>query len=126
MNFYAGASPILALGQIMVGALFIIMLFKNIKVWDFNVKRVGELLPMPKVVLVTGFIIQTIGGLLVIFDYRADVGAIMLIVFSLAATAMFHRFWTMDDPLRRNYHMLLFSSNIALFGALLMIYALAA
>ena len=125
MNFYAGEDPILAIGQILVGVLFIIMLFKNIKVWDFNVQRVGEILPFPRLVLVVGFIMQTVGGILVIVDYRADIGAILLIIFSIAATAMFHRFWTMEDPMRRTYHMLLGTSNIALLGALLMIYALA-
>ena len=125
MRFYEGADPILALGQILVGGYFIAMLIKNFRLWDYNVGRIGETLPFPAVVLVTGFVIQGIGAALVVLDIHADVGAVLLMIFTVAATALFHRFWSMEDPMRQTYHMLLLSSNVALFGALLMIFALA-
>ena len=125
MRFYEGADPVLAIGQILIGGFFITMLIKNFRLWDFNVGRIGETLPFPAVVLVGGFVIQGIGAVLVLLDIHADAGAVLLMIFTVAATALFHRFWSMPDPMRRTYHMLLLSSNVALFGGLLMIFALA-
>ena len=125
MRFYEGADPVLAIGQILIGGFFITMLIKNFRLWDFNVGRIGETLPFPAAVLVGGFVVQGIGGGLVLLDIHADAGAVLLMIFTVAATALFHRFWSMPDPMRRTYHMLLLSSNVALFGGLLMIFALA-
>ena len=125
MRFYEGADPVMAIGQILIGGFFITMLIKNFRLWDFNVGRIGETLPFPAAVLVGGFVVQGIGVVLVLFDIHADAGAVLLMIFTVSATALFHRFWSMPDPMRRTYHMLLLSSNVALFGGLLMIFALA-
>lgn len=125
MRFYEDTDPVLAIGQILIGGFFIAMLIKNFRIWDYNVQRIGETLPFPAAVLVAGFVIQAIGAVLVILDIHADIGAVLLMIFTIAATSLFHRFWSMEDPMRRTYHMLLLSSNVALFGGLLMIFALA-
>lgn len=109
------------LGQMLIGVFFLIMIVKNIRVWDFNMERTGAILPFPAVALIINFILQFVSALTLLADYYDHVGAIVLIVLTIMATAMFHRFWRMDDPLRRTYHMLLFTNNIAIVGALVMI-----
>ncbi len=58
---------------------------------------------------------------MVALDWHTDIGAIILSVFTLLASAIFHRFWLMDDPLRRHMHLSILFSNIAVLGALLLL-----
>jgi putative oxidoreductase len=120
--YYAGTAPIHALGQALIGAYFLIMLVKNLRLYRWNVERMGENgVPYPEVVLPVGFVIQCIGGVLVLIDYERVLGVVLLLVFTFTATAIFHRFWQMDDPMRRNYHMLLCLANVATTGGLLLV-----
>ena len=43
---------------------------------------------------------------------------------TVLASAIFHRFWTMDDPLRRHMHLSILFSNIAVIGGLLLLMAI--
>ena len=109
------------IGQIVVGLFFWIMIIKNLRVWQFNIERTGAILPKPQFFLVVNFTLQFFAGLGLIVDYEASISAVVLIVLTVLSTAMFHRFWTMEVPLRNNYHMLLFFNNVAITGALIMI-----
>ena len=42
-------------------------------------------------------------------------------MFTVLASAIFHRFWTVEDPLRRHLHLSFVFSNIAVIGALLLL-----
>jgi putative oxidoreductase len=109
------------IGQIILGLFFWIMIVKNLRVWQFNIERTGAILPMPRFFLVVNFILQFLAGLALMINFQVSLAAIVLIILTVLATAMFHRFWTMKDPLRNNYHMLLFFNNVALTGALIML-----
>ncbi len=119
--FFADNTLPQIIGQIILGIFFWIMIVKNLRVWKFNLERTGAILPMPQFFLVVNFTAQFFAGLALMVDYFAWVAAIVLIVLTVLATAMFHRFWTMEDPLGNNYHMLLFFNNVAITGALIML-----
>ena len=108
-------------GQILIATYFLAMLVKNISVWDFNIQRTGALLPCPAMVLIGGFAVQFSSATMLLLDFHASIGAFGLICFTLASTAMFHRFWTMDDPVIRNYHMLLLWNNVGMIGGLFLV-----
>jgi putative oxidoreductase len=78
-------------------------------------------IPAPAVTLTIGFILQYVGGLMIAFDYRTDIGAMILIFFTLVATAIFHRWWIVDDPLRKHLHLSFVFSNCAVVGGLLLL-----
>ena len=59
-------------------------------------------LPYPWLVLCTGYAMQFGGGLMVLFDWHADIGALILIVFTVAAMLAYHHFWRISEPMRRN------------------------
>jgi uncharacterized membrane protein YphA (DoxX/SURF4 family) len=48
-------------------------------------------------------------------------GVYCLIVFTVAATAIFHRFWQMPDPAKRNSSRIILLGNIAILGGLLLL-----
>jgi putative oxidoreductase len=70
-----------------------------------------------------GITLQFTGCALLLAGWHADTGALLLIVFTLAATAIFHRFWQADDPVKRNLGRLFFLNNTAITGGLLLLLA---
>jgi uncharacterized membrane protein YphA (DoxX/SURF4 family) len=109
------------IGQGIIGLFFWIMVIKNLRVWQFNVDRTEAILPLPKLCLTLNFVLQFFAGLALLIDYQTSLAAIILIILIIISTAMFHRFWKMEDPLKNNYHMLLFFNNFAIIGALVML-----
>ena len=77
--------------------------------------------PFPGFVFCTGMAMQVTGCVLLALDWHADVGAWLLIVFTVLATAIFHRFWRMDDPQKRLFSRLNLLSNIGIVGGLLLL-----
>jgi uncharacterized membrane protein YphA (DoxX/SURF4 family) len=77
--------------------------------------------PAPAAVFWIGIALQFTGCALILLDWRADIGVGCLIVFTVAATAIFHRFWTMQDPVKRNGSRITLLGNTAIVGGLLLL-----
>lgn len=54
--------------------------------------------PFPALAFRTGMILLFAGCGMLLTGWRADIGAVCLIVFTLTATAIYHRFWTRAGP----------------------------
>jgi len=68
-----------------------------------HVDRMRDLgTPRPGAVFWTGLTLQFTGCALLLTERFAAIGALCLVVFTVAATAIFHRFWIFDDPKQRN------------------------
>jgi putative oxidoreductase len=77
--------------------------------------------PFPTAAFWFGIAIQFIGCLLLLIGWHAEIGVYCLMLFTVAATAIFHRFWSKTDPMQRNISRITLLSNSALFGALLLL-----
>ena len=121
--FYADNTPLEIAGQLMIATLFLGTLVINAGTKEQqHVDRMAAMrIPLPRATLWAGFALQAVGGTMVAIDWNAGLGAIALIVFTVLASAIFHRFWTMEDPLRRHLHLSFVFSNIAVIGALLLL-----
>lgn len=121
--FYAEHTPLEIVGQLMIATLLLGTLAINAATKERqHVDRMAAMnIPLPRATLWAGFALQAVGGVMVAADWHAGVGAIVLIVFTVLASAIFHRFWTMEDPLRRHLHLSFVFSNIAVIGALLLL-----
>jgi putative oxidoreductase len=74
-------------------------------------------IPIPFVVLIFTIAFQIIGGLSLILGYKAKIGAILLIVFLIPATLVFH------NPITDPTQMIDFMKNLSILGGLLMVVA---
>ena len=79
--------------------------------------------PFAGVVLWIGFVMQYIGTTLLLFRVHVEIGAAILIVFTVLATLIFHQFWRDENPLDRHLHRSAWFLNGGIVGALLMIIA---
>ena len=77
--------------------------------------------PAPAAFFWLGIALQFIGCALIEIDWHPALGVGCLIVFTLAATAIFHRFWEKTDPMQRNISRLTLLGNTAILGGLLLL-----
>ncbi len=120
---YAEHGTLQIIGQLLMAVLFLgtAVINSTMKVKQHVDRMAAMGIPRAAAVLWVGFAMQYVGGLSIAFDYRTDIGAPILIVFTIIATAMFHRFWELDDPLRRHLHLSFIFSNCAVVGGLLLL-----
>jgi putative oxidoreductase len=80
-------------------------------------------LPLATLAAITASVVELIAGLALLVGYRIKLAAVILAVFTLVATVLFHNFWAM--PADQAYmQQLMFMKNIAVVGGLLMVAAL--
>lgn len=77
--------------------------------------------PLPTLAFWFGIFLQFSGCALILTGWHADVGVWFLIVFTIAATAIFHRFWQVADPMRRNIGRIMLLNNTAILGGLFLL-----
>ena len=77
--------------------------------------------PVPAVAFWIGIALQFTGCALLLSGWHAEIGVWCLIVFTVAATAIFHRFWSMPDPAKRNLGRIILLGNTAVLGGLLLL-----
>lgn len=122
-TMYADHTTLQIVGQVMIAVLFLgtALINSTTKVKQHADRMAALNVPLPYVTLWCGFALQYVGGVLVLFDIHTAIGAYFLILFTIAATVIFHRFWLMEDPLRRHMHLSILFSNIGVVGALLLL-----
>jgi putative oxidoreductase len=75
------------------------------------------------VLLLIGVIFEIVGGLLVFFGLFARLGALLLIIFLIPTTLVFHHFWQIQGG-DRDVQMVNFMKNVSILGGLLFLLAL--
>jgi len=113
------------LGRIMLTLIFFMSAVGN-KIPNFS-KVAGymnsEGIPAPEFMLVGAIVFLIAGSLSIILGYRAQFGAILLLVFLILATYYFHDFWTFEDAAKSQEQTIQFMKNLGLMGAMLFIIA---
>ena len=87
-----------------------------------HVQRMRDFgLPRPAALFWSGIALQFTGCALVELGWHPGIGVGCLIVFTIAASAIFHRFWQKSDPVQRNVSRLTLLGNTAILGGLLLL-----
>lgn len=110
-------------GQLLLAFLFLGTGLVNVaaKFREHLDRMAGVGVPFARPVLIAGFAVQFAGGLMLALDWHRALGAAILIVFTVLATAIFHQFWRVEDPLRRHLHVSFIFSNCGIVGGLLLL-----
>lgn len=73
--------------------------------------------------LVAGTICELVGGLLVFLGIWVRLGALLLLIFLIPTTAVFHHFWQLQEP-DATVQMINFMKNLSIFGGVLFVLAM--
>jgi putative oxidoreductase len=111
-------------GRIMITAIFLVSGYHKIVGFAAVSGMMAKAgMPMPDLLLAGAIACEIGGGLMVLLGWHACWGALLLIIFTVPATLMFHNFWAVDAAEYQNQfnH---FMKNVAMLGGLVYIMAM--
>ena len=91
------------------------------RIADHIERMEGFGVPFPGTTFWIGIVLQFAGSAMVALDWHPAIGTLCLIVFTITATMIFHRFWQKSDPLQRNISRITLLGNTAILGGLLLL-----
>ena len=113
-------------GRLLIVAFFVAAGLFNLtpgRIRDHIERLAGFGVPLPAAAFWTGIGLQFTGCALLLADWKPAIGAMCLITFTVVANAIFHRYWRVTDPMRRNVTRLLLLNGIAVTGGLFLLLA---
>ena len=111
-------------GRLLIVLFFLVAGLGNMtpqKIKDHIDRMAAAHTPLPALAFWFGIFLQFSGCALILAGWHADVGVWFLIVFTIASTAIFHRFWQVADPMRRNIGRIMLLNNTAILGGLFLL-----
>ena len=123
---YEKHSALQAAGQLLLAAAFLASGVRNAG-WKFrqHLERMVALgVPQARLALIAGLVLNFAGAIMLALDYRRALAAGLLLVFTALASAIFHRWWLVADPLLRHLHIGNLLVNCGVAGGLLLVMAL--
>ncbi len=110
-------------GRILLAAIFVISGFSKITGFEGTVGYMEAYgMPMAQVFLVGAIVLELGGGLMVLLGWKARLGALALIVFTIPTTLIFHQFWGLEDAGQAMTQQIMFMKNLSMIGGLLILY----
>jgi uncharacterized membrane protein YphA (DoxX/SURF4 family) len=111
---------ILLIGRILYSWIFIKAIVSH-----FSDKAVESAtsagVPMASIAVPLAGILACIGGLSILFGFKAKIGAWFIVLFLVPVTFAMHDWWNIADPMKRQMQLSNFTKNLALLGSALMI-----
>ena len=111
------------IGRTLLALLFIISGYGKIGAFAQTAGYMASKgLPMAEVLLVLTILIELGGGLMILVGWQARWAALLLFLWLIPATLMFHNFWGMDAAQMRNQFNHFFK-NLCIMGGMLYVVA---
>ena len=116
-------TPFTLIGRLLLALLFLPAGISKIGGFAGTVGYISSKgLPMPEVGAVVAILVEVVGGLALIAGFGTRIAAVVLAVFTLVATFIFHNYWGV--PAEQAFvQQLMFFKNIAVVGGLLVLAA---
>jgi putative oxidoreductase len=113
------AGAMLLIARVLLGYIFVLSGWgKLMGLAGFAASLERQGIPASYALAILGAAVEFAGGLALILGIATRYAALALIVFTLAATGIAHRFWEFDEAARRG-QAINFNKNMAMVGGLL-------
>lgn len=113
-------------GRLLLAALFLPAGIGKIAGFEGTVGYIASVgLPLASLAAIAAVVVEVAGGLALIAGFRTRIAALVLALFTLAASVFFHAYWAAPAD-QQMVTELLFFKNIAVVGGLLMLAAFGA
>ncbi|HXF67845.1 MAG TPA: DoxX family protein [Burkholderiales bacterium] len=108
-------------GRILITAIFLRSAFGKVTGFSAVAGMMAKKgMPFAELLLVGAIVLEIAGGLMVLLGWKARWGALLLIVFLVPATLIFHDFWA-ADPAQYTNQFNHFMKNVSILGALVFV-----
>ena len=121
---FEDATALDAAGRLCIVFFFVVAGLCNLtrqRIKDHIERMAAARTPLPAAAFWFGIALQFTGCALLLAGWHAAAGVWCLIVFTVAATVIFHRFWQAADPQRRNSGRVMLLNNIGVLGGLFLL-----
>jgi putative oxidoreductase len=121
--YYQDASWLDTAGRLLMVAFFLAVGLRNLQKVHIedHVKRLTNFkAPFPRITFWIGQAMEFIGCALVLFNWYPAVGVVLLLVFTVVASALLLRFWEVEGPMRTGMQNGMLA-NIGIVGGLLLL-----
>lgn len=116
---------IFLLGRVLLGGYFIMSAYNHFRHTNMLAGYASSKgVPAARTGVLVSGAMMAIGGVGIVLNAWIEVSIIMLVIFLLAASFKIHNFWKVTDPQARLNDQINFTKNVALIGALCMLFAL--
>lgn len=117
-------SILFLVGRIVLGGYFLMNAWNHFTKLDgYSAYAAAKGVPSPKVGVFVSGVLLLLGGLGLLFGVSPTASITLLILFLLPVSFFMHPYWKLSDPNARMMEQIAFMKNMALIGALLMLYA---
>ncbi|MEI6400149.1 MAG: DoxX family membrane protein [bacterium] len=111
------------IGRVLFGGFFVLSGYKHFKnLAGMAGYAQSKGIPSPKLMVVLSGIMLLLGGLGVVFFVYVKIALLLLALFLIPTTFMMHQFWKATDPMRKMNESIGFQKNLALLGAIIMLF----
>ncbi len=105
-------------GRILISQIFLMSGFHKIFAWEQTAGYMASKgMPMIPLFLLGAIVFELAGGLAVLTGFMARTGALLLIIFMIPTTLIFHNFWALEG-MDQQIQMIMFMKNLAIMGGL--------
>ncbi|MBV1906161.1 MAG: DoxX family protein [Pseudomonadales bacterium] len=109
------------IGRTLIAFIFIMSGVNKIGGWEQTAGYMASKgMPAAFIFLAGAVIFEILGGLSVLLGYKAKLGALALILFTVPASIIFHNFWAFEG-MQQQTQMIMFMKNLAIIGGLLLV-----
>ena len=121
MTTYDRVLPLI--GRILISVIFLFSGFGKLTSFSSSAAFLASKhFPIPSAMLAGAIIVEIIGGLCLVFGFKARIAAFIMFLYLIPTTLVFHNFWALQGAARGD-NQIHFLKNIAIMGALLMVSA---
>lgn len=109
--------------RILISVIFLLSGITKVTGWSATASYMASKgMPMANVLLAGAVIVEIVGGLSLLFGYKARASAFVMFLYLIPTTLLFHNFWTFQGAMRQDMT-IHFLKNLAIMGGLLMVSA---
>lgn len=111
------------LGRLLLSFIFILSGFNKIGEFQGTAGYMAKMgLPMSDVLLVLTILIELGGGLMILLGWRPRLAALVMFLWLIPVTLIFHKFWGIDAA-QAQTQMIQFMKNVSIAGGMLLVLA---
>ena len=119
----AARDSVALIGRILLALVFVMSGFDKLTGFTGTVGYIAsENVPMPKIAAVVAIVIELGGGLAIVAGWMTRWAALVIAIFLIVITPIFHDFWTMTGA-ERMTNQIMFMKNVSMLGGFLVLFA---
>jgi len=120
-------SLLMLFGRIGLSAIFLLAGIHKLLNFEFYQKSLTERgFQYIPILIVVAALVEILGAISLLLGWKTRWGAMLLLLFMIPTTVIFHNFWDYAEPALRDLQMNMFFKNIAILGGLLYVLSFSA